>query len=280
MATFEETVEWALAWSKQDVSSIDIGANEIDKAKFVSQTRVNLVDQERPKHYISRDFIREHLLIPANQFVDRGFSAEILDKYDIGVSKSKDPGKEMFERVVVPIYDSDGIFLVGCTGRSIHKECDRCKYHHLESDQCPRPEEGFKYVKWRHSKTLKAERNLFNYWSAKHHIQKCGTAVLVESVCNSLRLEQNGIPISVATFGAHFTEFQQLKVSEAGALNLVVIPDQDEAGTTYAKLIREEYDRLFNIYVLSIPKNDVDELTPEEIDIHIKPTLRKLKVIE
>jgi hypothetical protein len=280
IATFQETIDWGLAWTKQDFSSINIASEDIDKNKFISQTRINLVDQDKPKHYLSRDFVRKSLIIPASPFINRGFSAETLDKYDIGLTKSKDPSKEMFERIVIPIYDNDGLFLVGCTGRSIHKECPHCKMYHADHDKCPNEEEYFKFVKWRHSKTLKAERNLFNYWKAKKFIQECGTAVLVESVCNSLRLEENGIPISVGTFGAHFTEFQQLLINEAGALNLVVIPDQDEAGRTAAKMIADQYNRLFNIKIIDIPKNDVDELTADEVEQYIKPTLRKLGAIK
>jgi hypothetical protein len=278
--SFQETINWCLSWTKEDLSSINVSADDIDKNKFIAQTKVSLVKQEKRKHYISRELVQSSLNIPAPQFIERGFSENTLKKYDIGLCKSKDPSKEMFDRVVVPIYDNDWMYLIGCTGRTIHKQCSKCKlYHHLDQE-CPRPEQSYKFVKWRHSTDFRAEKSLYNLFSAKKFIQECGTAILVESPGNVLRLEENGIHNSLATFGSYFSEYQQLLVTELGAFNLVVIPDKDDAGATYAKMIKDEYSRLFNIYIIDIPKNDVAELTTEEIDIHIKPTLKRLGVIK
>ncbi len=280
MVSFQQTIDWCLSWTNQDLSSINITPDEIDKNKFIAQTRVSLVKQEKRTHYISRELVQKRLTIPAPQFIKRNFSESTLKRYDIGLCNSKDPSKDMFERVVVPIYDNDWMYLIGCTGRSIHNQCPKCKlYHHLD-EQCPHPEDSRRYVKWRHSDNFRAEQALYNLFSAKNCIKETGTAILVESPGNVLRLEENGIHNSLATFGSYFSEAQQLLVTEAGAFNLVVIPDKDEAGTTYAKVIKEDYGRLFNIYILDIPKNDVDELTPEEIETHIKPTLRKLGVLK
>jgi hypothetical protein len=69
---------------------------------------------------IERRYVTSSLVIPSEYYISRGYSAEILSKYDIGLC-NKD-GKEMSDRVVAPIYSDDHRYVVGCTGRSIYNK--------------------------------------------------------------------------------------------------------------------------------------------------------------
>lgn len=280
--SFGDTVKWCLEWTKQDAKSLHIDKVELDKMRFVSQSRPTLI-QHKPSTYISRDVVRARLSFPAKSFVERGYWPQVLDKYDIGESTTQDPKKEMHCRVVVPIYDPDRNYLVGCTGRSIYPKCQKCKFHHTPDKSCPNDGDFvLPYLKWRHSETLKAEENLFNYWFAKKYIQQTSTAVVVESIGNVLRLEQAGIHNAVATFGTYLSEQQQLLLAKLGTLNIILIPDNDEngAGKKGAETIKQKYSRLYNFYVIdNIPKPDVGDMTEEEVKQFIMPTLQKLGAV-
>lgn len=276
IASFEETIAWSLKWLGKDRNGLKIDKGELEKLRFAKLNSPKII-QQPPKVYISRDMVRAALTFPAKPFVDRGFSEEILDKYDIGLCTSTDYTKEMYDRVVVPIYNDSRSCLVGCTGRSIHGPCDKCHYFHRKENGCPN-DYFFQYVKWRHSKTFKAEEYLFNYWFSSEHIKRTSSAVIVESVGNCLKLEQAGIHNSVATFGTHLTEPQQLLLAKLGVLNLIIIPDMDEnnAGMQSAELIKQTYNRIYNIHILKdLPLGDVGDMSRENIHSQIIPFLKK-----
>jgi hypothetical protein len=46
-----------------------------------------------------------------------------LEDYDVGYCDN--PAKPMYERAVVPIYDNEHKYIVGCTGRSIFEKCEK-----------------------------------------------------------------------------------------------------------------------------------------------------------
>lgn len=227
------------------------------------------------KRIIPRQTVRKLLQIPAKYYIDRGYGAEILDKYDVGLCFTK--GKEMYSRVVAPIYDNDYTTMIGCTGRSIFDKCDSCKAHHNQAYKCPDKNNQWKYSKWKHSFNFKSQACLYNYWFAKKHIQESGKVILVESPGNVWSLEENNIHNSVAMFGSNLSDKQLSLLDAAGAMTIIVLTDNDQAGKEAQKTILNKCQKTHRIFCPAITKNDVGDMTKEEIKTQIIDYLRKIK---
>ncbi len=182
----------------------------------------------------------------------------------------------MYQRSVVPIYDESHQYILGCTGRSIYNECDKCKGFHNPAYQCPK-EPQF-YPKWKHSKSLKKERCLFNFWFAKPKILESRVAILTESPGNVLRLEEAGIHVGLATMGTSFSEYQQLLLASSGCMSLIICGDNDPPGQIYNKMVRETCERQFNCYDLKISGSDLGSMSTEDIRKEVLPLLNKVSL--
>src|SRR4029078_7488580 len=108
---------------------------------------------------LKRDDIKKELIVPAKRYLDKNYSQDTLIRYLVGDCVKK--GKQMSNRTVIPIFDNDNKWMIGCTGRSIFPKCDKCKKHHF-GDDCK-----YGVSKWKHSIGLKTTQYLFNYWFAK-----------------------------------------------------------------------------------------------------------------
>jgi 5S rRNA maturation endonuclease (ribonuclease M5) len=216
---------------------------------------------------VKRSVVRQSLIIPAKYYIHRNYSNEILDKYDVGLCLTK--GKPMYGRAVVPIYDHKYQHMIGCTGRSIYEKCGNCSHYHNESHKCPDISNLWKYPKWKHSKGFKAEDSLYNFWFAKEYIEKSKTAIIVESPGNVWRLEENGIHNSVAIFGASISNKQKLILDTSGAMNIIILTDNDVAGEKAKEQIISKFKQTYKIFCPQIYKNDVGDLSKEEIESQI-----------
>lgn len=274
--TFDEALDYCLAFLNKDLKSIKISKADRDKRLFTS-----LVGHMKSDHsqlvsaLIPRESVRKSLDIPAPYFIDRGFSSEILDKYDVGICNKV--GKEMHNRAVAPIYDHEHKYLVGCSGRSIFEKCHRCKSHHNPDDACPSDEEKWKYSKWKHNHEFKSQNHLYNFWFAKQHILESRVVIIVESPGNVWKLEENNIHNSVAMFGSSLSDRQKIILDSSGAMNIVVLTDNDEAGKKAAEQIKNKCQNTYRIFVPTISKNDIGEMTSEEINTEIKTYLETIK---
>ena len=171
----------------------------------------------------------------------------------------------MYQRAVVPIYDNNHEFIVGCTGRSIFDKCPKCNNYHDPKEKCRH------FPKWMHSKGFQKEKWLYNYWVAKDEIAKTGVAILVESPGNVWRLAEAGIHNVVAIFGTAFNNDQKNLLDESGALSLVCLMDNDDAGQKAAKKIEEQCGRLYRLYFPSFDAADIAELNVDTVTSDIKP---------
>lgn len=272
--SFKEAVEFATSFIKKDLDSIKISGSDRNKKAFTAL--VNYIHQETQssEKLIKREVITKSLNIPAQYFIDRKYSSDILTKYDVGLCEKS--GKEMSSRVVVPIYDNDYKYMVGCSGRSIFEQCKLCGSYHDPSRSCPDEEHRWVYSKWRHSKDFKSQNHLYNFWFAKQDIMSSAVAIIVESPGNVWRLEENGIHNSVAIFGSSMSDRQKIILDSSGAMSLVILTDNDEAGKKAAEQIKEKCQNTYKIYIPKISKNDIGEMTNEEIDKEIKPILEKI----
>jgi len=248
---------------KTDLSNIkEIKDYEL---KISSTKIVNELIKERKllSSKLLRKTIREKLYIPAQYYIKRGYSEEILDKYDVGLCTTY--GKEMFARIVVPIYDDSHKFMVGCVGRSQYKQCEKCKTYHSPNYNCPSNKlEEMWAVKWKNSKGFRVDNYLYNYWFAKEYIKQSKTAILVEGQGDVWRLEEAGIKNSLGVFGANITDGQKIILEKSGAYNLIIASDNDKAGNNFRNKIHERCSRTYNIIDVFTTKKDFGEMTIEE----------------
>ena len=180
----------------------------------------------------------------------------------------------MTGRIVVPIYDDNHDYMIGCTGRSIFDKCGLCSSFHQTGNDCP--EDRHMYPKWKHSHNFKSQNTLYNIWYAKEYIQKTSSVILVESPGNVWRLEEAGIHNSVALFGCNLSDRQKIILDSSGAMSIIVLTDNDEAGQKAAEMIKQKCSNTYRIYIPTISKSDVGEMSIEEIHQHISPFLESI----
>jgi 5S rRNA maturation endonuclease (ribonuclease M5) len=276
ICSFYEAVQFAEKFLKENLDSIKVDNKHIEKNTFIN-TINNITSKEKSNTtYVSRQTIIRSLDIPSKYFLDRGYSKDILIKYDVGDCKNS--GKEMSDRAVVPIYDEEYKYMIGCTGRSIFDQCSNCKSYHENQIPCETINQEYKWLmsKWRHSKNFKTQECLYNFWFAKQYIQKSNSAIIVESPGNVWRLEESGIHNSVAIFGSSLSDKQKMLLDISGALNLILIMDNDEAGKKAAEQIIKKCERTYNVYSIKIDYDDVGSMSKEQIISTIVPQLEKL----
>lgn len=275
MCSFKEAVKFATDFIKKDLSQIKISRSDRDKKQFscvVNYLTNNNTKNDSPK--ITRSQIIKTLDIPAQYYLDRNFSEDILKKYDVGLCTNTK--KEMRERIVVPIYDRAYEYMVGCTGRSIYEKCENCKCHHNPNDHCPNSDDRWKYSKWKHNVDFKSQNHLYNMWFAKDYILQTNTVILVESPGNVWKLEENNIHNSVAIFGSSLSDRQKILLDASGAMNIVILTDNDEAGRKAADQIRQKCQNTYRIFMPTINKLDVADMTSEEINKEIRTVLESI----
>jgi hypothetical protein len=258
--SFKQTIDFIIELYKIDPNTLEVDSKSSDRDSFIAQTSYVTKCLSKKEKVISRERVRTALKIPAEHYLQKGYSAEILDKYDIGLCDN--PNKEMYGRVVIPVYNEKGDGMIGCTARSIHPQCPQCKFYHV--GECP--PNGNKYSKWRHN--FESRFYLYNYWWAFPYLKKTSSAVLVESPGNVLKLEMAGIHNAVALFGSNFTEEQQFLLEKAGVMDLTLLLDNDSAGEQATDLIIKKCERYYNLNVIKVPegRNDVGEMSIEEIE--------------
>jgi len=272
IVSFEHSVNYLLNFLKTDYLSLK-SSGQNGNQLFTQQinnifARPNTINP----YNITRDSVRAKLDIPAQYYLDRGYSSIILSAYDIGLCT--DPSKMMYNRVVIPIYDGDYNY-VGCTGRSIFEKCEKCKQYHNPQKECS----DRRYPKYLHSSGFQKTAHLYNYCNAKEYIKKSQTAILVEGPSDIFRLEEAGLHNGVATLGLSLS-FQQLQLlNSSGALSLVVVFDNDDnqSGQNAMKKIQAQLSRLYRLYFPTIAQNDVGDMRIDEITSDILPYINKIK---
>lgn len=266
---FESTIKWILDFLKVDIDKCS--RYNIETLKLTQQNNTLNLKRKDMKPILSRDKIRAKLDIPAEYLLNRGYSKELLNDYDIGLCREQ--YKPMSNRVVIPIYDDTHSGYIGCLGRSVLEPCEKCKHYHINN--CPKSEDLFKYRKWTNSEGFHRDSYLFNYWKAKKFIDQSRTAVLVEGPLDCLRLEQNGIHNSLALFGSTLTDAQGIILEKHMIDHLVLLLDNDESGKAGKDAIASNYKNMFRIHLPSFNAKDPGECSIEEIK-NLKDLIEKL----
>lgn len=273
--SFQEAVDFASKFIGKSLGDYKVSKSEQEKNSFSQMIQKITEKTEKQKPQITRNLVRDILEIPSVYYLDRGYSKDILEKYDIGLCSR--PNKEMTNRVVAPIYDDEHEFVIGCTGRSVFEKCSNCKAHHDPQEGCPSEYDSWKFSKWKHSSGFKSQNHLYNIWYAKKYIQESNIAIIVESPGNVWRLEENGIHNSVAIFGSSMSDRQKIILDSTGAMKLIVLTDNDDAGRKAADIIKTKCHKTYQVYIPAISKNDIGDMTTEEINKEIKEFIERVK---
>lgn len=270
----EQTTEWL---EKLLNIILDEEKSELQQTKHKT-VNISLSFSKRKKDkplLIKRDDVIRELLIPAPYFIQRGYPTEILKKYDVGFCNKI--SKPMSGRCVVPIYDSEYKYMVGCMGRTLKPQCEICNKFHDKNQSCPVSSiEEYLASKWINSTGFNGEDYLYNYWFAKNHIRENKTVILCEGCSDVWRLEEAGIHIGLSLFGAHLTDSQAEKLEKLPIINLVIAMDNDDAGAKARAIIKEKLWRYYNIFDIIPTTKDIGELSIEEIKNIFNPLLGKL----
>lgn len=213
-------------------------------------------------------------------YPNRGVSPEIIARYNISFCNTK--GKPMYKRAFFPILDVTGRYIVGWSGRSIYDKCSKCNmHHHPERASCPDSKCRGMYTKWKHSENFPGESVLYNIWYAKPFISKMGTVILVEGAGDVWALEAAGVRNSVAILGTSLSKSQRLLLQNAGALTIVGMFDNDDAGQEGMKKLERDLIHYFRIFCVTPETvNDIGEMLPKDISEKIGPILQHMSKVE
>ena len=251
---------------------------DFDKKRFIDESGIlndDILDENQLD--ITQNELRKRIEIPAQFFVDRGYTPEILSKYDIGLCTN--PFNRMYNRVVVPHYNTDGDKVLGYVGRSVFPKCDECRLHHDTNMPCPQDKPAkIRCVKWLNSPHFATGNHLYNYCYAKNSIKDTGVAIIVEGAADVWKLEQSGIHNGLAVFGAGLKENQKKILNASGALTLILMMDNDEAGQKAASKIKAGCHREYRILQPEFKAKDVGELSVKYLNDYIKPIIDTVSV--
>jgi 5S rRNA maturation endonuclease (ribonuclease M5) len=174
----------------------------------------------------SRSDVLASLTIPSWYFLQRGFAADTLRRYDIGEARSRHPGvfRGLANRAVVPLYD------LGESGRCV--------------GYVARAISDWEKVRWKFCARFPNGQRLFNYPAAREANRQAGQVILVEGVGDALRCVEAGFPQVVAALGSDLYDEQVERLAQMRLNDVVVVRDNDDAGAKFARQVRDRLSAL------------------------------------
>jgi len=258
--TFEYTKEWIKLFCSHNKHVFTVSAKE-----FTSRI-------SEPISTMNRIQFRNSVVIPAKYYVDRGYKAATMNKFDVGLCLNrKNP---FYMRIVVPVYDEFGYNVIGQVARSPNERCTLCKSYHFANKSCPTNNlEKYWAEKWLNSKGFGKSVTLYNIWNASKFIQKTGKAVLVEGQGDIWKLDEAGIYNAVGMFGSSLSPRQAEILSNLDINELILLTDNDPAGDRAREKIKAKYGHKYDIRHIKYNSKDVGEMQVDQINKEIKDYL-------
>lgn len=272
---FPQTIKYICDFLKVRYNSIKVDPKEEERLRFIRECTTSINSAQNQQSNMPRSRVQKNLIIPSEYFLNRGFSANILTEYDVGVAKRSKP--ETTNRVIVPIYNADQ-HLIGYTCRSVFDRCKNCTFFHHPKGNCPTEDfERNLMSKWRHM-DFNAQQTLYNFWEAKPEIIKTNTAILVEGPADVWKLREAGINNAVGLFGTNLHDGQERLLASAQCMTIIGLLDNDAAGSEGMRNMKEKYGRLFRMYFPTFGQGekDIGELNTDAITNSVKPTIEKI----
>jgi len=162
-----------------------------------------------------------------NYFESRKITKESVVKFDLGFSEKQDS-------VVIPMQSPDGMS-IGFVARTI---------------------EGKEF---KNTPGLPKSKILFNL----HRVKASKTVYVVESSFDAIRLDQVGFP-AVATLGANVSS-SQIELLKRYFTGVVLVADNDEAGTIMSERLTEKMGNLVTIVRPDQGYKDIGDMTDDQI---------------
>ena len=218
------------------------GRSYFESIRYIKSKEIetNLEDVVNKALYAAPDFVQyDELLIKrlAKQAVDspratsyfsgRRITVDSMIKFDLGYSEKQDS-------VTVPMHSPDGMCL-GFVARTV---------------------EGKEF---KNTPGLPKSKILFNL----HRVKSSSIVHVVESSFDAIRLDQVGLP-SVATLGANVSS-SQMKLLEKYFTNVVLVADNDEAGSIMADRLTEKLGSLVTVVKLDKQYKDIGDMNDDAI---------------
>ena len=164
---------------------------------------------------------------PKNYFRSRHIEMQSWTKFSLGYSDKQD-------MVTVPVHTPDGME-IGFVGRSI---------------------EGKEF---KNSPGLPKSKTLFNL----HRVKSSSIVYLVESSFDVMRLDQVGFP-AIATLGANVSA-SQIKLLEKYFNSVVLIADNDDAGSIMKDKLVEKLGHLVSVININKQYKDIGDMDDQAI---------------
>jgi 5S rRNA maturation endonuclease (ribonuclease M5) len=275
---FKEAVWWVCRFLGVKLNEVQADIALAQRKQFVAEMATLGRYPEQLVEGWELEQVRSRLVLPSPYYLARGYSAAILDRYSVGDCRSENPADKFYARTVVPVLDRQGRRVIGATARTHHPECAHCKRWHAADAPCPEGRDDLRrpvYAKWRHTDGLCVEDTLYNWWSAADPIRRQGAVVLVEGPGDVWRLEEAGVRNAVALFGKSLEDPQQVLLESSGALDVVLLLDQDKAGRTGVADIKERLERTFRMRIPEVAAKDVGDMTAEQVRTQVVPLLSR-----
>jgi 5S rRNA maturation endonuclease (ribonuclease M5) len=280
--SWNETVDWCCEFLGQKIHEFKVDYGELEKRRFATEVAQFTRKPEQSMAGLTRDIVRRHLKIPAEYFVKRGWSPEVLDLYDVGLYPGRvdEQGKHhpLCDRVAVPIYDAEYRHVVGFTGRSIHERCSLCGRFHGPTEACPNVDDVVAWSrtsKWTNYKFNK-ESYLYGYWLAKQAIRDTGVAVIVEGPGDVWQARAADIDMAVGLMGVDLSDEGQIILESSGAMNLIILMDTDKAGVEAKESLKKKLSRTFRLHFPNLSTHDVGETSVEQLKKEIVPLIQNI----
>jgi DNA primase len=161
-------------------------------------------------------------------FEGRRLNPDSINKFSLGYSENRD-------MVTIPVQSPDGKMYVGFIGRSV---------------------EGKNFI---HTPGLPKSKVLFNL----HRVKRFDSVYVVESSFDAIRLDQCGVP-AIATLGVYISKVQ-LDLLTKSFNNVIVIPDNDDAGKTMTEKIVNRMKHRATVIGLPQRFKDIGDMTDDDI---------------
>jgi DNA primase len=218
------------------------GRSYFESVRYIKSKEVetNLEDVVNKALYAAPDFVQyDELLIKrlskqaidsprsVSYFEGRRITKESIIKFDLGYSEKQDS-------VIVPMHSPDGM-CIGFVARTI---------------------EGKEF---KNTPGLPKSKILFNL----HRVKTSKFVYVVESSFDAIRLDQVGFP-AVATLGANVSS-SQMKLLEKYFTNVVLVADNDEAGSIMADRLIEKLGSKITVIKLDKQYKDIGDMDDDAI---------------
>jgi 5S rRNA maturation endonuclease (ribonuclease M5) len=182
-------------------------------------------------------------IFPSAYFQKRGYSKQVLERFNVGDCHKKGIKCDMAQRAVAPLFNTGDLRnVVAYTGRNISRQ---------------------KRVKWFHSRFQKTH-TFYNLWNFET-LTDCQTAIIVEGPGDIWRLVEAGYEQGLALLGKGFSKMQQFILKDLGIKKVVLALDNDDAGQAGQAEIKKHLDFCEVLFTDLPNKKDVGDLSIDQV---------------